>query len=332
MLANKRGDGTLQLPDATKGPTSDAFGGDFREESLDRVEPRRTRWREVDMEAGTFSKPGLHERMLMRRIVIHDDVHVELRRYAVLDAVQELQELRVPMTRQAAFDHASGQRVERREQRRYSITDVVVSLRGRQSGTQGKNGSSSLQGLNTAFLIDAQHNRVCRRVHVQSDDISELLRKVRVATKLERAEPMWLQLMSKENPLHCAAANTKFLRKCPRTPVRRVLGRRSHDRLRQFLDGLWRDEFRPARARGIGQDTFHASFEEACANLHDAVPGNAHSFGDLRVRQSLCRVENDLRAQHRSLRGSWASRQLNQKPTILRANSKAYRGTVRHVV
>jgi hypothetical protein len=210
MLAHERGDRTLQLPDATKGPTADAFGGDFREEPLDRVEPRRTRWREVDMEAGTFSKPGLHERMLMRRIVIHDDVHVELRRHAVLDAVQELQELRVPMTRQTAFDHPSGQRVERREQRRYSITDVVVSLRGGQSWTQGKNGSSSLQGLDTAFLIDAQHNRICRRVHVQSDDISELLRKVRVATKLERADPMWLQVMSKENPLHRAPANIVY--------------------------------------------------------------------------------------------------------------------------
>lgn len=332
MLAHESGDGTLQLPNATKGPTADAFGGDVSEESLDRVEPGRTRWGEVDVEARTLSKPGLHKRMLMRCIVVHDDVHVELRRHAALDVFQELQELRVPMTRQALLDHPSGQRVERREQRRYSIADVVMRLRGGQAWTQGKNGSGSLQRLDTAFLVDAQHNGVRRRVHVQSDDISELFRKVRVATELERADPMRLQLVSKENPLHGAPADAKFLREGPRTPVRRVLGRRSHDRLRQLLDGLCRDEFRPARARGVGQDTFHASFEEAFANLRDAVPGNAHSFGDLHVRQSFCRVENNLRAHHRPLCGSRASRQLNQKPTILRANSKAYRGTIRHVV
>ena len=52
----------------------DAFARDFAKPPLHQVEPGRTRGREVQVEAPMALQPLLHLRMLVRRIVVHDQM------------------------------------------------------------------------------------------------------------------------------------------------------------------------------------------------------------------------------------------------------------------
>ena len=78
-----------QLPDASEGSAADALAGDFREPALDLVDPGRTRWGEVQLVSGMSRKPFLNLRMLVRPVVVQDDVHRQTWIDHVVHAVKE---------------------------------------------------------------------------------------------------------------------------------------------------------------------------------------------------------------------------------------------------
>lgn len=154
------------------------------------------------MESRVFCKPRFHQRVLVRRVVIHDDMHVEFRRHAALDSVKKLQKLVVPVPRQALLNDMSRQRIKRGEQRRCAMSTIIVCLCCRQSWAQGKDRCGSIQGLNAAFFVDAQNDSIERRVHVKSHNVAQLGSKIRIVAELERANVMGLQIVGSENPLN----------------------------------------------------------------------------------------------------------------------------------
>ena len=62
-------------------------------EALNQIEPRRTRRREVHMEAAMLGKPALHGRCLMGSVVVEHEMEIEVLFHAPVDALQELDEL-----------------------------------------------------------------------------------------------------------------------------------------------------------------------------------------------------------------------------------------------
>src|ERR1700722_1263467 len=94
----------LQCSNARKRATSNSPIRDLCKEPFDRVEPGRTGRSEVNVISRMCRKSRLDLGMLMRRIVIHYQMNIELAGNGLIDVVQELDELFVPMTRQASLD------------------------------------------------------------------------------------------------------------------------------------------------------------------------------------------------------------------------------------
>ncbi len=97
MLGDVSRDGTLELADAAKVSAAYAFRGDLRRKPFNRVQPGRTCWREVDVVARMFGESSVDDRMLMRRVVVHDQVNIKRCRHVSLNVVEVLHELRMAM-------------------------------------------------------------------------------------------------------------------------------------------------------------------------------------------------------------------------------------------
>ena len=66
----------------------------------------------------------------------------------------------MPMPRLAGSDHCALQNVERRKQSGRPVPLIIVRLSGWQAGPQRENQLRALQGLNLAFLIHAEDDRL----------------------------------------------------------------------------------------------------------------------------------------------------------------------------
>ena len=77
-------------------------GGEFGEEPLHEIQPRRRSGREVEVHARVFGEPGPNGRVLVGSIVVENDVDVEFGQNGTLHLSQESQEILVPVTRHTA--------------------------------------------------------------------------------------------------------------------------------------------------------------------------------------------------------------------------------------
>lgn len=79
------GDGFDQLGEAAKDSATQPPGGQVTKEALDHVEPRGARRGEVQMKAWMLGKPRLDLGMLVRGIVIQDQMQVAIRRGLLIE-------------------------------------------------------------------------------------------------------------------------------------------------------------------------------------------------------------------------------------------------------
>src|SRR3989442_5260438 len=124
-------DGGDQSRYTGEGTATDALAGDVGEPALHQVQPRSAGGCEVQMVARVFGEPLLHLGVRVGAIVIEDQMDLTAARDRVVNALQELQELAVPMTRQAASNHRAVEDVEGREQRVAAGAFEDVGLWGR---------------------------------------------------------------------------------------------------------------------------------------------------------------------------------------------------------
>jgi hypothetical protein len=89
------------------------------------------------------------------------------------------------------------------------MPDVVVGSALGQPGPQPQDRYGPIQYLR--FLVDAQHNRLVRRVHIQLDHIADLRVQLRVGGELQRLPPPRLPA-SDRRPYLPAQAGSRLLR------------------------------------------------------------------------------------------------------------------------
>ena len=80
----------------------------------------------MNMEAGMAGKPVLHGRGLVRTVVVHDQMHIELGRHVGVDGAQKLKKLGAAMTPVQFPDHLAGGDIEGGKQRRRAMAHVVM--------------------------------------------------------------------------------------------------------------------------------------------------------------------------------------------------------------
>lgn len=82
--------------------------------------------REVHVEPGVLSQPGLNRWLFMCTVVVADDVHVQARWDGFIDLDQELLELHCPMPAVDRGDHRPIGNVECGEQAGGAVADIVM--------------------------------------------------------------------------------------------------------------------------------------------------------------------------------------------------------------
>lgn len=74
------------------------FFGKGSEPAFDLIEPRSRGGREMDVEARMASKPVPNRRSLVRPVIVHHEMNVQVSWYGSLDCAQEFQEFTAAMT------------------------------------------------------------------------------------------------------------------------------------------------------------------------------------------------------------------------------------------
>ena len=97
------------LLDIAEDSTPNAIDGKIAKESFHHVYPRSAGWCEVDMEASVTSKPLLNFFMLMRGVVVADNMNLLVLWSVPENQVQEPQPLLMPMLLHAGANNFSIQ-------------------------------------------------------------------------------------------------------------------------------------------------------------------------------------------------------------------------------
>src|SRR5438105_4254738 len=120
-------------------------------------------------------------------------------------------------------DHLSGLHVERGEERRGAVANVVMRVTLDLAGTERKRGLRPIERLDLGLLVDAQDHGVLGWIEVEAGDVADLLDEERVGRELERLPEVWLQPERAPDATHRALALSGLLGHRPRAPVRRIL-------------------------------------------------------------------------------------------------------------
>jgi hypothetical protein len=123
--------------------------------------------------------------MLVRGVVVDDQMQFPPGRRLAVDLVEEADEFLMPVAGHALADDAALQHVEGGEQGRRAVTLVVVRHRPAAATLHRQPRLGAVERLDLRFLIDRQHQRVLRRVDIETDDILHLGGKPGVVRQLE---------------------------------------------------------------------------------------------------------------------------------------------------
>lgn len=138
-------------------------------------------------------------------------------RFAI-DLFEKFQPLLMPVLALDATDQASLKIIQRSEQGDSAVADIVMRLRSDMPDSQRQTRLRALQGLNLAFLIATEHQRLIRRVEIQPDHIPKLLFEMRIIGQFEGAGQVRFQVIGGPEPVHAGGRDPGDSRHAPTAP------------------------------------------------------------------------------------------------------------------
>src|SRR6516162_9960281 len=93
--------------------------------------------------------------------------------------------------------------IESGEKRSSSVADIIVTLTRWYAGAKWQDRPGSIQRLNLALLVHAEHKSALRRIQIETHNVPDLLDKERIGGKFEAFHPMRLQRERPPNPRYC---------------------------------------------------------------------------------------------------------------------------------
>ena len=139
--------------------------------------------------------------MLVAAVIVEDHVDDLAGRDLRLDRVQKTDEFLMPVTLHATADDLAVEHVERGKQGGGAIAFIVVCHGATPAGLKRQPRLGAVKRLDLRLLIDAEHNRMRRRIDIEADDIPEFGHEFRVTRQLELAHPVRLQPV--RPPMRC---------------------------------------------------------------------------------------------------------------------------------
>ena len=124
------------------------------------IEPRGIGWSEVHVESWPCGEPAFHSPMLVRGVIIHNDVHLQVLRHVVFNLPEKTQILLMPVARSTFREHLAVGGVQRGKQRGGSVTSIIVGHSFDITQSQRQHRLGAFQRLNSALLIHSQNHSI----------------------------------------------------------------------------------------------------------------------------------------------------------------------------
>ncbi|MBV8140522.1 MAG: hypothetical protein JOZ60_00575 [Verrucomicrobia bacterium] len=98
------------------------------------------------------------------------------------DLLEKRDELRAGMAGRSFAQDFATLDVERRKERKRPVAIIFKTMPLRATWAQGQHRIQSIQGLNGAFLTNAEYRCIDRRFEIQADDIGGFFLELRIVT------------------------------------------------------------------------------------------------------------------------------------------------------
>ena len=177
---------------------------------------------EVRMKARVPGEPSADQRGLVRPVVVHDDVHVQVGRHLDIEGGQEGAKLDRAMPPTNLTQHVSRLHFQCGKERRRPVPFVVVGPPFSLARAQGEQRRRAIQGLDLRLFVDAEDRGVLRRIEIQPHDVADLVDEQRIRRQLEALRAMRLQSESLSDAMHTHRTDARGLRQRARAPVGRA--------------------------------------------------------------------------------------------------------------
>jgi hypothetical protein len=141
----------------------------------------------MHVETGMECEPGANLGMLVRGVVIDDEMEVEFGGHAGVQVAQEVEELLVPVARLAFGKHGTGGDVEHGKQDGGAVTNIIMSHAFHIAQPHRQHRLGTVEGLDLALLIDAQDQSMIGRVQVETDNVTDLFDEEGIGREFETA-------------------------------------------------------------------------------------------------------------------------------------------------
>jgi hypothetical protein len=237
-----------------EGSASDLAACDGGEEAFDGVEPQGRGRREMERPARMIGQPFENVGLFVSGVVVDDGVDDFSGWDGAFDGVEEADELLVAMPLHAASDPGSVEDVERGEQSGRAVALGVMGPRPAFTGLERQARLRAVERLNLALLINRDDHRVLGRLHVEADNILDLLGELGVVGAFEGANAVRLQPMRLPQALHGAQAHADGLGHGAAGPMRGVAGWLGAGQVDNFGDDLGRKGSAAGLARLLAQE------------------------------------------------------------------------------
>ena len=204
VISNRR----FQLVNTTKHAVTNAVVCKIAKLAFNHIQPRTTGRCEMLMKSGMPLQPGCDLWVLVRGVIIDNQMQVQVGWCLRVDLFEKLNPLLVPMPWQAVRTNLAFCQFDRGEQRRCAIAFVVMRHRLQTTGEQRETFLRAVQGLNLTLLITRQHQSMRGWIKIQADNVHKLLSELRIIRNLEAFGSMRLQAVIFPDALHqCVIAS-----------------------------------------------------------------------------------------------------------------------------
>lgn len=261
-----RGD---QVRNTAKYAATNPLVGDLAEPSLDHVQPGTRCWDEMDLKSRMAPQPRLDARMFVGCVIVHDQMQAQISGDFAVDLFEETNELLMPVPWHAVADDFAIEHAQSGEQSRRAVALVIVRHRAAAPLLDWQAWLCPIEGLDLAFLVDAQDHGIVWWIDVKANNIGELFEKVFITAELESLDQVRLEVMLLPDTLNRSLAYALGFRHSSGAPMS-CSGRLGLQG--GFNDGahlLVRDALDAARTRSIFFDSTDSQSEKALSpQLH----------------------------------------------------------------
>ncbi len=286
--------GSDQCGHILEGPSPDPFLGEVSEPSLHHVQPGTGRRNKVQVKPRMATEPGVHAGMFVRAIIVDDKMQIQVAWGVAIDFLQEPDKFLVPMARHTVADHRAVEHAEGGEQGGGAMALVIVRQRPAAPFLHREARLGAVEGLDLAFLVDAQDQGLVWRIQIQPHHIVQFVEELGVAAELEGLEQMRLELVLSPDPPNGGLAEALGLGHTAGTPMggmRRGLVQGRFDDGAHFADG---NPWNPSRPRRVLFQAGHAQGQKPLPPQLDGGARNLHPASDILAGPSVCRQSDDL--------------------------------------